>query len=282
MRPGRTALPRLIALVALATLVGCSLGGVPAVRATDTVERSLELTDAGTPVRVETFNGSIEVTTGSGRQASASIDRRGEGPTRADAEADRDRIDVTFELVDGVAVLRAVYTPSPDSVSGGRGASVRIEVPPGTPTSLETSNGPVTVNGTGAPVEVRTSNGPVDVAGIAGLLRVETSNGPITASTDAVTADLRTSNGPLRFSGALDPGTHRFRTSNGPLELRLPADTAFTLDGTTSNGRTSVGFPLDGASSAEGARGTVGDAAAAATRTVVAETSNGALTVQPR
>ena len=80
----------------------------------------------GTPVRVETFNGGIEVSAASGPDISAEVERTGEGSDQAEAEADRDAIEVTLELVDGVALLRAVYAPSPDSIPSGSGAAVTL------------------------------------------------------------------------------------------------------------------------------------------------------------
>jgi hypothetical protein len=118
-------------VLALTALGGCSLTGVTA---SDTVQRTLPVAD-GTALRVETFNGPIQVTVaGPGEELviDASVRRTGEGRDRPAAEADRDRIDVTLRLVDGIAVLEAVYTPSPDAIRGARGAAVTITVPRGT------------------------------------------------------------------------------------------------------------------------------------------------------
>ena len=265
----------LVCALAAAIAAGCgsSLG---LVRSSDTVDRSLEVAP-GTPVRVEAFNGAIEVTTAAGNSLSARVERTGEGRSRSDAEADRDRIAVTFDLVDGTAVLRAVYQPNPDSIPGGRSAAVTLRVPEGTPLDLETSNGPVRVTGAAAPVAVRTSNGPVTLAGVTSAVSVETSNGPISVQADDATADLRTSNGALTFAGSLRAGNHAFETSNGPIELRLPTGSSFTVDAETSNGSTSTDFPLAGVATKDALRGTVGPAGEASATSIAARTSNGSI-----
>lgn len=262
----------LFALLAAPSLLGCS-GGFALVHARDTVQRSLEI-PAGTPVRVETFNGAIEVTTAADGGVSAQVERTGEGSSRAKAEADRDRIAVTLELVGGTAVLRAVYTPNPDNVGGGQGARVTLRVPRGTAVGLVTSNGRVSVQGTGAPADVRTSNASVDLGGVAGAVAVETSNGSITVDAGTATADLRTSNARLTFAGSLQPGRHTFETSNGALELRLPAQSAFALDAETSNASVRSDFPVAGETTKTSLRGTAGTAGAASGVTIFARTSN--------
>ena len=269
-----------VTLVAL-LLAGCTGGTFGMVRASDTLDRSLDV-QAGTPVRVETFNGAIDVSTAEGTRVSALVTRTGEGRSMSAAEADRDKIEVTFELVDGVAVLRAVYTPNPDSVSGSRGAAVSLRVPAATPLELVSSNGAVAVRDTSAPVDVRTSNGAVDLRGVAGMLSVETSNGAVTLAAERATVDAHTSNGALLFAGALEPGTHRLETSNGRVDLRLPSDASFTIDATTSNGSVDNEFAVAGSTTKDAVRGTVGGTESAAAVTITARTSNGAVALHKR
>ena len=258
----------LVVLLLSGSLVdGCFTIG-STVQARDTVALTLAVPD-GTPVRVETFNGGIEVSAKSGQGISAEVERTGEGSDEEEAEADRDAIEVTLELIDGAALLRAVYTPSPDSIPGGSGASVALTVPASTPLELVTSNGPITVRDISGGIDARTSNGPVDLGGVAGTLAVETSNGPVMAGTTGpVTLDIRTSNGGITFDGTLQPGDATLETSNGPVELRLPADAAFTIDATTSNSKASSEFEVGGAATESELRGTVGapDKAAATRR----------------
>jgi DUF4097 and DUF4098 domain-containing protein YvlB len=270
---------RLVALLLSGSLVdGCfTIGGT--VQARDTVALTLAV-PARTPVRVETFNGGIQVSARSGQDVSAEVERTGEGADTEEAEADRDAIEVTLKLVDGVALLQAVYAPSPDSIPGGSGATVTLAVPASTPLGLVTSNGPITVRDISGGIDARTSNGPVDLGGVAGALAVETSNGPVVAgTTDPVTLDIRTSNGGITFDGELQPGDATLETSNGPVELRLPSDAVFTIDATTSNSETTSEFEVSGAATASELQGTIGAPDQAAATRVTIRTSNSPITL---
>lgn len=273
------AVSALAALLLSGSLVGGCFTVGSTVQARDTVALTLAV-PAGTPARVVTFNGGIEVSAASGPDISAEVERTGEGSDQAEAEADRDAIEVTLELVDGVALLRAVYTPSPDSIRSGSGATVTLLVPAATRLELDTSNAPIAVSDVSGGVESRTSNGPVTLDGVAGALSVETSNGPVTVGTsDPVTLAVQTSNGGITFDGALQPGDATLETSNGPVELRLPADAAFTVDATTSNGKATSEFAVDGAVAESELQGTVGALDQAAATRITVRTSNGAITL---
>ena len=275
-RLARSIAPALL-VAAAGLLAGCD-GTFAAIHASDTLDLSLDL-PAGTPVRVETFNGAIDVTIAAGSAVSALVTRTGEGNSHAQAEADRDRIEVTLRLVDGTAVLRAVYTPSPDSIDGSRGAGVSLRVPEATAVELVTSNGAVSVRDTRASVNARTSNGSVDLRGVTGLLAVETSNQAVTVEADQASADLRTSNGAVTFTGTLLPGNHRLETSNGAVDLRLPSGSCFTIDASTSNNVVSSDFELAGTTTKDSLHGTAGTAGPGGTVTIQAHTSNGPITI---
>jgi len=269
----------LVALLLSGSLVGGCVTIGSTVQARDTVARTLAV-PAGTPVRVETFNGGIEVSRSSGSDLSAEVERTGEGSDKGEAEANRDAIEVTLEVVDGVALLRAIYTPSPASIPGGSGAAVTLEVPASTRLELMTSNGPIAVRDISGGVDARTSNGPVNLSGVDGALAVETSNGPVTVGTTGpVTLAVHTSNGGITFDGSLHPGDATFETSNGPVELRLPADAAFTIDATTSNSKATSEFEVDGVATESELQGTVGAADPAAATKMVVHTSNGPITL---
>ncbi len=252
------------------------------VQARDTVPLTLAV-PTGTPARVETFNGGIEVVPTSGSDISAQVERTGEGSDEEEAEADRDAIEVTLELVEGVALLRAVYGPSPESIPTGSGAAVTLLVPASTRLELVTSNGPVTVRDIAGGVEARTSNGPVDLSQVAGAVALETSNAPVTVSAaDPVTLAVQTSNGGISFDGVLQPGDATLETSNGAVELRLPPDAAFTVDATTSNSKATSEFVVDGVASESELQGTVGAPDQAAATSIVIRTSNGPIALKKR
>lgn len=265
----------LLAALLAAWAVGGCVTAVGGVQARDTVGLSLDVRE-GTPVRVETFNGGIEVRPGTGAVISAEVIRTGHGPDQEAAEADRDAIEVTLTEVDGVGVLRAVYTPDPMSVPSGSGAAVSLFVPPEARLELLTSNGPISVRGMGGGLEARTSNSPIELDEVAGSIAAATSNGPITVATSTpVSMELQTSNGGITVEGGLLPGDTVLETSNGPVELRLPADAAFTIDARTSAGDVSSEFDLDGSMVDGTMAGTVGSVAGATAVSVEVRTSNG-------
>ena len=67
-------------------------------------------------VRVEMFNGPIEVRAGAAGRVSATVTTTGAGGSKAEAEADRAKIQVTLDAnPDGSVLLRAVYQPNPGS-----------------------------------------------------------------------------------------------------------------------------------------------------------------------
>jgi hypothetical protein len=277
--------PAVAGLVVL-LLGGVLLGGCVTIssrtQARDTVALTLDV-PAGTPARVETFNGAIEVSPASGAQVQAEVDRRGEGTDTAAAETNRDAIEVSLELVDGVALLRAVYTPSPGSIPGGSGAGVRLLVPAGTALQLVTSNGPISVGETAAGLEARTSNGPVRLSGVAGPVSVDTSNGPVTIEAGGpATLDIHTSNGGITVDGALQPGETALETSNGAVEMRLPADAAFSVDASTSASKASSEFAIDGSVEESALRGIAGAPEAASATSLTIRTSNAPITLTKR
>lgn len=275
--PAARSIVAALILVAGGLLAGCA-GPFGAVRASDTLDLAVDI-QAGTPVRVETFNGAIDVTTSADPRASAIVTRTGEGDTQAEARADCDMIDVTFRMVEGTAVLRAVYTPSPTNINGSRGAAVSIRVPKGTALELVTSNGGVSVRDTWAPVAAHTSNGSVDLRGVTGALAVETSNEAITIEADQARADLHTSNAAVTFIGSLVPGSHRVETSNGAVDLRLPEGSCFTIDAETSNNAISSDFEVAGSSTERSLQGTAGEAGPDGMVAIHARTSNGPIAI---
>lgn len=274
-RPRSLVVTGLVAVVLAGAAASGCVTAVGGVQARDTLTLALDM-PRPIPVRVETFNGGIEVRPGTGPGVSAEVVRTGRGVDQAAAEADRDAIEVSLVEVDGMAVLRAVYTPDPLSIPTGSGAAATLLVPPDAQLELWTSNGPITVDGMTAGLDAQTSNGPIELQGVAGTVSASTSNGPITVTTDTpVSVDLRTSNGGITFDGEFLPGEATLETSNGPVELRLPAEAAFTIDARTSASEASSEFDLDGTIDDQSISGAVGPSPDSAAVSIEVRTSNG-------
>ena len=267
-------------LLVASALAGCAADGPFAITANGTreLDAAVAATGSDLKVRVEMFNGPIEVRAGQAGRVAATVTTTGAGGSKADAEADRTKIQVSLDVnPDGSVLLRAVYQPRPSSPNN-RAASAVVDVPPGAALDLRTSNGRVDATGIGGPIEVHTSNGAVDLAGASagamvrtsnkeveidggGVLDVETSNAAIDLrGTDAVVS-ARTSNGSIGFDGTFGDGAQSMETSNEGIFLRLPADASFGLDASTSNASITLdGFDIHttGAASDDTLQGTVG------------------------
>jgi predicted small lipoprotein YifL len=253
-----------VLLLVLSSLAACAADGPLTVTASDTqeLEAAVGATAPDLVIRVEMFNGPIEVRAGDVGRVAATVETTGVGGSKAEAEADRAKIQVTLDAnPDGSVLLRAVYQPNPGSPNN-RAASAVVEVPPDAALDLRTSNGTVTTSGISGPIDVRTSNGAANLAGLesganvrttngaveidgTGLLDVQTTNGSVSIRGTDATLGVRTSNGDVSFDGTLSDSPQRVATTNNPITIRLPATAGFTIDARTTNAEVVLdGFTL--------------------------------------
>ncbi|HKE29992.1 MAG TPA: DUF4097 family beta strand repeat-containing protein [Bryobacteraceae bacterium] len=176
-------------------------------------------------VEVETFNGSVEITTWD--QNTVDISGSKWGPTESAADALRIDTDHTADSVS----IRAVR---PSEWRSNLGAHFEIKVPKGAVLDrIVTSNGPIRTEDCAGPARMRTSNGSIHVQGLQGRLDAQTSNGSIELMDVTGDATLHTSNGHIhaqRLNGAADA-----ETSNGGIDLELPGKLAHDVRAHTSN-----------------------------------------------
>jgi DUF4097 and DUF4098 domain-containing protein YvlB len=207
----------------------------------------------GTRISVETFNGSVEVS--SWDQETVEISGTKYGPTQT--AADSLRIDVDRSA--GSVAIRAVR---PVERRNDQGARFTIKVPRTVVLErITASNGSIrTTDGVG-PSHFRTSNGNVRVERLHGRLDAETSNDGIDVVELEGDALLRTSNGHVDvrgLRGSLDATTSnsaitaeiarsssdvRATTTNGSIDLELPPDFAAGIRAHTSNSSITVHLP---------------------------------------
>ncbi len=265
MPVSRRAVAGLAALLAVvSSLAACAADGPLTVTAKDTQELDVAV-GATTPnlvIRVEMFNGPIEVRAGAVGRVAATVETTGVGGSKAEAEADRAKIQVTLDAnPDGSVLLRAVYQPNPGSPNN-RAASAVVDVPPDAGLDLRTTNGTVTTSGVSGPIDARSSNGAVNLSGPesganvrttngaveidgTGLLDVQTTNGSVSLRGTDATLSVRTSNGEVSFDGTLADSPQRVTTTNDPITIRLPATAGFTIDARTTNAEVVLdGFTL--------------------------------------
>jgi hypothetical protein len=287
----------LAALLVAVVSAGCIRG--PLLQASSTASETLAVPvatgGAALRVRIEMFNGPVQVRAGARGEVTAVVTTTGVGATQGEAEVDRRAIAVTLDSnPDGTVLLRATYQPDPNS-PGNRAAGAVVVVPGGADLDIRTSNGAVTVADAAGAIDVRTSNagvtlaeasrgatvrtsnGAVEIAG-GGLVDVEMANGRLTIRGTAASVRAVTSNGDLSFEGTFSPGPQDLATSNGSMTVRLPSGSAFALDAATSSGTVVVdGFEVrtTGAASRDTLQGTVGVGGPS----IMLRTSNGAIVV---
>jgi len=276
-------LSAVLAAILLATpaLAACAGDGPFAITASGSqvLETQVPSEAQGILVRIEMFNGPIEVRAGAPGRVRAEVTTTGAGGSKADAEADRAKVQVTLDAgPDGTVLLRAVYQPNPSSPNN-RGASAIVDVPPQAALDLRTSNGNVSTAAVAGPIQVATSNGAVRLAEVgagatvrtsnngveidgSGTIDVQTSNAAIVLRGEEVTIRARTSNATVDFDGTLSDAPQSLETSNESIYVRLPAGSSFGLDAQTSGGAHVVvtGFDVrtSGAAGGDILQGTVG------------------------
>jgi DUF4097 and DUF4098 domain-containing protein YvlB len=132
--------------------------------------------------------------------------------------------------------------------------------------SGSTSNGAITAEVLNQAISLTTSNGVINVVEISGPAVFRTSNGDIFgAAMTSEEVEASTSNGRVQLAFAAPPGSVRARSSNATIEVILPADApAYAVETSTSNGRVVTDVRSD----------------PAAPDSIVAETSNGDITVR--
>jgi len=208
---------------------------------------------AGTRISVETFNGSVEVS--SWDQETVEISGTKYGPTQA--AADSLRIDIDRSA--GSVAIRAVR---PVERRNNQGARFALKVPRAVVLErITASNGAIRTEDGVGPAHFRTSNGSLRVERLHGRLDAETSNGGIDLIDLEGDAQVHTSNGHVDvrgLRGSLDATTSnsaitaeilrsssdvRASTNNGSIDLQLPADFTAGIRAHTSNSSITVHLP---------------------------------------
>ncbi len=117
--------------------------------------------------------------------------------------------------------------------------SFDIYVPRRTDLSLETVNGPLSVEAVSGTMDLHAVNGPVSLSGVGGAVTARVQNGPLSVHLqgerwDGTGLDAETVNGPVslaipaRYNAQLETGT-----VNGPMDLSFPL--TVTIEGRVSH-----------------------------------------------
>jgi hypothetical protein len=185
-------------------------------------------------VEVETFNGSVEIS--SWERAEVDISGTKFGPSAQAADA----IDVGVNHTPDSVLIRV---SRPSNIRGSRGASFVIKVPQGAVLDrVITSNGSIRTIGGQGPARLRTSNASVRVNGLHGSLDVQSSNGSLDLLDIDGGVTGYTSNSRIRVERARGSAGSpvRLETSNGGVDVRLDEGSLADLRVTTSNASITV------------------------------------------
>ena len=141
-----------------------------------------------------------------------------------EARAMAGRVEVT-------ATADRVSASGPDRTGRNEGWSVsyRLTVPTGTPLSLHTTNGGVSIDNVQSHVNFKTTNGGVTLKRMGGDVEGSTSNGGVTVALDGATWN----------GSGLD-----VQTTNGGVTLAIPEGYSAHLETGTRNGGMNIDFPM--------------------------------------
>ena len=281
---------RLLSLTALTLTVAGSLASQELVGRQDKTFTLSEAVSAGGWVRIATFNGRIEITSGSGQVEIRAVKdvRRGE----------IEDIGFVVRREQGGLTICAVYDNGDIcGEDGGYKSSHRgrdwsrehqgrvdftVQLPTGTRVKAGSGNGDVYITGAGAEVFASTGNGRVNVSGSSGEVHASTGNGDVTVQDASGPVDVSTGSGAVRVvtstgpvsansgNGAIDVSIGKldrlpdmtFSTGNGEVRLTLPSGVSAEVDASTGNGHVTSDFPItikSGRLDPSRLRGTIGD-----------------------
>jgi DUF4097 and DUF4098 domain-containing protein YvlB len=112
------------------------------------------------------------------------------------------------------------------------------------PTRVRSVSGRLTLDGLEGETTARTVSGDVETVGLAGSLRFETVSGELTMAGGGRCEDVvaKSISGDIALDLVVAPGAIALDTVNGDIVIRLPADTAATVDATSRTGALSSAF----------------------------------------
>lgn len=217
----------------------------------------------GDSLKLTTFNGKIEVHTWDKDEllvvAEKSLQRRVGGlgwimnklnigfKTSESTEEFFEAIDLEISTTEGGVVVDTIYPGKRSAYNVS--VSYSVTLPRRAELDLKTSNGNIAVADISGSVAGRTSNGRVFYEDVTGSMKAVTSNGRIVMSGVSGPIEARTSNGPITIDHVeVVAGRNDIylKTSNGSIKLNIPPGSRFDALASTSNGRASSEFDVDG------------------------------------
>ena len=160
-------------------------------------------------------NGGARIERGGGREYSITACIAASGSTFAEAQQ---RADEVRFVVSG----RRISADGPSS--GNWNVQFVVQAPDNVDISVETSNGPIGIDGVSGRIDARAANGPIGIDDASGDITARAQNGPISVRGRRGRFDVETANGPIsvELSGSRWDGRLDARAHNGPLSVRVP------------------------------------------------------------
>lgn len=192
-------------------------------------------------IRIDGFNGDIDVILGSGTEVRARTKAYATGSSQA--EADRRLAQMQWSFRESGPTLHLELS-RPDRGSNNAGSDLmELEIPSSWMVDVDTSNGDVDVAAGFATILVHSSNGDLDIHSD-GKVRLRTSNGDIDFGGSSQDFQMTSSNGDIIL--VLDgdwSGSGNAQTSNGKISVRCSGSMDCELRAKTSNGKLNVYGP---------------------------------------
>ena len=201
------------------------------------VVKEFELT-TGASLRVESFNGPIQVRRGASDMVRCEVVRIGEAPTQQAARAIAEGIVVETQREEAEGVERLTLKVSAPDVQPGFSAlaEVRVEAPADMAIDLKAQNGSVDVRDWNGQVAAHTNNGSINIRGGRGQYLLASRNGSVMVEARDAVVQASTDNGRIEFRGDFAPGESKLENRNGSIKVKLSPNQSIELDASTING----------------------------------------------
>jgi hypothetical protein len=204
------------------------------------VEKRFAVGSAPVDLRLDTFDGAVEVRSWDRPEVLVQIDQRGQD------KAAIEKIEVRADQK-GNAIEVEVRHPGRTTFVGlgvfiSTSAKLIASVPRHTNLTIRSGDGSVTLERVDGRADIRTEDGSIHVVETGGELVAETGDGSIQIEDVTGRVEARTGDGSIRLSGT--PGSVRARSGDGSIVLRVRNGAVMTDDWTVDTGDGSISVEL--------------------------------------
>ena len=230
----------LVSLAALAVLSAGCVVSVDREGYIQRIEKRFTVGAAPADVRLDTFDGAVEVRSWDRPEVLIQIDERGQD------KAAIDRIEVVAQQT-GNTIEVAIRHPGRTTFVGvgffvSTSAKLIASVPRNTNLNIRSGDGSVMVERVTGTLDILTQDGSIRATETGGELVAETHDGSIQIDDVTGRVEARTGDGSVRLSGT--PGAVRVRSGDGSVVLRIRRGAVMTGDWVVDTGDGSVSVEL--------------------------------------